>query len=118
MSRTQTPSVQRALEILKGSKTTFAELDELSHALRRENQLGYARRLLEKAVDTHSDAPEEKQLEVVRDLALCTYKDPDLPVDTRLRDAEALLNTLLGEPAAEGSPRAARSTFQRGWQKY
>ncbi len=113
MSRTQTPSVQRALEILKGSKTTFAELDELSHALRRENQLGYARRLLEKAVDTHSDASEEKQLEVVRDLALCTYKDPDLPVDTRLRDAEALLNTLLGEPAAEGSPRLLDPRFAR-----
>ncbi len=104
MSRTQTPSVQRAIEILKGSKTTFAELDELSHALRRENQLGYARRLLERAVETHPEAPEEKRLELVRDLALCTYKDPDLPVDTRLRDAEALLNTLLGEPAVDDSP--------------
>jgi predicted acylesterase/phospholipase RssA len=114
MSRTQSHSVQQAIEILKGAETaTYAELDALSRALRRENQLGYARRLLEKAVDIKTDATQEKQLGLVRDLVLCTYKDPDLPVDTRLRNAEAMLNTLLGEPVVTGSEELFDSRFGR-----
>jgi predicted acylesterase/phospholipase RssA len=90
---------KRARAIFSNNPTTFNELVELGAKLRRANRLDDARRMFEKALFTYgSEANEESQTTALRDLILCTYKDPDLPADTRLQNAEQMLNTVLGEP--------------------
>jgi hypothetical protein len=89
---------QRAREIFRKSKTSLPELIELGTASNRANRLDDARRLFEKALfDYSSDADAETRTKLLRNLILCTYKDPDLPVDTRLQQAEQMLSAVLGE---------------------
>jgi hypothetical protein len=64
----------------------------LAYDLREENQIGYARRVYRV---TLSLAPPELRDQVQIKLALATYKDPDLPVDDRLKTAESLLLEVL-----------------------
>ena len=75
----------------------FPQLTELARALREENHIGYARRVYQVALSLAAPAVRDK---VQTNLALATYKDPDLPVDTRLKTAEALLLDVLSRAAA------------------
>jgi predicted acylesterase/phospholipase RssA len=75
-----------------------AELLALAIALRdEENNIEYARRVLNVARQLLRDAALDLRYEVLRALTICTYKSPDQPLDRRLNDAAALANDLLSE---------------------
>jgi predicted acylesterase/phospholipase RssA len=89
----------RFRNVLKGSDKTFIELVSLGQGLQRANQLDDARRLFEIALfELSTNSDQEVQTKLFRDLLLCTYKDPDLPAETRLQNAEQMVSTVLGEP--------------------
>lgn len=100
MARSDTEKFTLAREIIAGSRSlTVPQLMDLADGLRDENQIGYARRISRVAL---SLAPRELRDKVQIKLALETYKDPDLPMDDRLKTAESLLLDLLAR--AESLP--------------
>src|SRR5882757_901341 len=77
-----------------------AELLVLALGLRdEENNIEYARRVLQVASQLLNDASADLHFEVLRALVICTYKSPDQPLDRRLDEAAALANELLLELA-------------------
>lgn len=73
--------------------------------LKRKSAYGYAREVLGRAIECLQDkstsdgdpeAVRKARLWISQQRALCTYKDPSLPSDTRLRDALAILETECG----------------------
>jgi hypothetical protein len=77
--------VDEAREILRGTYRRPAELLRLAKRLKDAKQFGYARRILARArKDPAVNESAPLRLEIHQQSALCTYKDPDLPVDSRL----------------------------------
>jgi predicted acylesterase/phospholipase RssA len=64
----------------------------VEETLRANRKFGLARKLLERASrqSLANDAP--TRLRIAQKHALCTYKDPDLPADEKLDDAERILD--------------------------
>jgi predicted acylesterase/phospholipase RssA len=93
MPKTESRNLTLAREIIGGSKELSSqELYDLAARLREENQIGYSRRVLRIAPPpTEPDLHNRIQIK----LALSTYKDADLPVDERLKKAEAILQSLV-----------------------
>ncbi|MEA3210545.1 MAG: hypothetical protein QOE70_3602 [Chthoniobacter sp.] len=84
--------VAEALRILRGAQETPENLLQLATDLRKQNEFGYARRLLARArqhPSIHDNAPLRRKL--AQQHALCTYKDPDLILDERLDRALEIL---------------------------
>jgi HPt (histidine-containing phosphotransfer) domain-containing protein len=78
-------NVQRAQQILRGRQADPEEMLELAKKLKGELRFSYARRLLGRA-SNHEETLENRKLReiIFQQLALCTYKDEDLPADERL----------------------------------
>jgi predicted acylesterase/phospholipase RssA len=95
------PSVreQQALLIFSSAPAGDpVELLRLALALRdEENNIEYARRVLNVARQLVDNRPIELRYEVLRALIVCTYKTPDQPLDRRVNDAAALAKELLAE---------------------
>jgi hypothetical protein len=87
--------VKEALLILRGGQETPQRMLELATKLKAELRFGYARRLLLRA-SQHKDTPLDKKLreKIYQQLALCTYKDQDLPADDRLDRALDILREI------------------------
>jgi len=85
-------NVERAKVILRGGQEDPQTMYELAMDLKGENRFTYARRLLLRA-SKHKDTASNKKLrlKIVQQLALCTYKDEDLPADERLTRALEIL---------------------------
>jgi predicted acylesterase/phospholipase RssA len=88
------PSVERARQIIRGENAPLNTIRDLAERLKDERYFTYARQLFAIA----RELPEAKRLERVRlkliqRQALCTYRDPDLPAETRFDDALALLES-------------------------
>ncbi len=84
-----------------------AELLALAIALRdEENNIEYARRVLDVARQLLDNRPFELRYEVLRALIICTYKTPDQPLDRRLNDAASLADDLLSE--IQGDPKRSQ----------
>jgi predicted acylesterase/phospholipase RssA len=88
-------NVKDALVILRGGKEEPRRMLELATRLKGELRFSYARRLLLRA-SRHKDTALDKQLreKVFQQLALCTYKDEDLPADDRLDRALEILREI------------------------
>ena len=85
-----------------------ADLLALALALRdEENNIEYARRVLEVARQLLDGASFDLRFEVLRALIVSTYKSPDQPLDRRLNNAAALARELL--PEERTTQNAARS---------
>jgi predicted acylesterase/phospholipase RssA/MinD-like ATPase involved in chromosome partitioning or flagellar assembly len=85
-------NVMRAQEILRGRQAEPRVMLELAKALKGEMRFSYARRLLGRAKNHESIARDKKLREtILQQLALCTYKDEDLPADDRLDRALFIL---------------------------
>lgn len=85
-------SVQRAQQILRGRQAEPDEILELAKKLKEENRFAYARRLLSRASNSGGLCQNKKLREqIFQQLALCTYKDEDLPADERLDRALEIL---------------------------
>jgi len=86
-------SMQQAQQILRGQQAEPQEMLELAKRLKAETRFGYARRLLARASKHESIAKNKKlRLNIFQQLALCTYKDQDLPADARLDRSLDILN--------------------------
>jgi predicted acylesterase/phospholipase RssA len=102
MARGDTEKLGLARQIVAGSRTlTAPELMALAYDLSEENQIGYARRVYQVAL---SQAPVESRDQAQIKLALTTYKDPDLPIDDRLKTAESLLLEVLSRAESLSVP--------------
>ncbi|MEN3326247.1 MAG: hypothetical protein V7638_1054 [Acidobacteriota bacterium] len=87
--------MKEALVILRGGQETPQRILELATKLKGELRFGYARRLLLRA-SQHKETPLDQKLheKVYQQLALCTYKDQDLPADERLDRALEILREI------------------------
>jgi predicted acylesterase/phospholipase RssA len=84
--------VQLAKEILRGTGGETPALLKLAEGLMKENEFGYARRILARArANDDIDADKGRRLRIHQKSAVCTYKDPDIPVDTKFERALKLL---------------------------
>jgi len=88
-------NVEKALLILRGGQETPARMLELAMRLKGELRFTYARRLLLRA-SQHKDTSLDQSLreKIYQQLALCTYKDEDLPADERLDRAIEILREI------------------------
>lgn len=87
--------IKEALVILRGGQETPQRMLELATKLKGELRFSYARRLLLRA-SNHKDTALDQELreKIIQQLALCTYKDEDLPADERLDRALEILREL------------------------
>lgn len=86
-----TDLVTRAQLILRGQSADQQDMLDLAKALKdADQQFGYARKLLARARQRHVDDPTLRR-KLRQQHALCTYKDPDLPADSRLEKALEIL---------------------------
>src|SRR5690242_11546484 len=92
-----TDAIARARAILEtGEEPDRAEVEDLAARLKRDSQFSYARLLLGPA---RLRFPEVRRLRTEQ--ALCTYKDPELPIELRLDAALDVLGDRPGGLAAE-----------------
>ena len=84
MPRTKSAEATRAEAIIAGGTPAPGELKSLAKKLKGQQRFGLARRLLRQRFDEKPfQGPPGERLDVGRQLAICTYKDPDLPADER-----------------------------------
>jgi predicted acylesterase/phospholipase RssA len=112
-------SVTQALEILRGRQAEPREMLELANKLKGETRFSYARRLLARASAHESIARDKKLREnIFQQLALCTYKDQDLPVDDRLDRALSILDQIADFDTTTDQETLGLigSIFKRKWE--
>jgi predicted acylesterase/phospholipase RssA len=123
MATTQQPrhrshEVERAQEMLRQPVVDGREVLVLIKQLKAERAFGTARKLLDHALH-HPVQPLDAPLrEIAQQLALCTYKDPDLPPDTRFDDAFAILNFYdpLEKTREQETLGLAGAIYKRKWE--
>src|SRR5215813_15606230 len=89
--RRPTDDVNLAKKIIAGQDEDFDIMFALAKRLKNERAFGYARRILERARDKPEAKHPDTGLRLAQQLALATYKDPDLPPDEKLDDAFNIL---------------------------
>jgi predicted acylesterase/phospholipase RssA len=84
-------NVKLAKKIIAGQDEDFDTMFDLAKRLKNEQAFGYARRILMRAGrKPEADLPKNR-LKFAQQLALVTYKDPDLPPDKKFDDALKIL---------------------------
>ena len=112
-------NVTQAQEILRGRHAEPREMLELGKKLKGETRFSYARRLLARASAHESIARDKKLREnIFQQLALCTYKDQDLPVDDRLDRALSILDQIADFDTTTDQETLGLigSIFKRKWE--
>lgn len=95
MSTPETKVITEAGEILRGMYKKPSDILKLAKRLKEFKQFGYARRILARArKDPAINEDAEMRLVIHQQSALCTYKDPDLPLDRRLDRALEILRSV------------------------
>ena len=113
--------VAQARDILrkKAPKPQDKDILDLIRGLKREEAFGYARKLLELArASFNQETDAQLMLKFAQEQALCTYKDPDLPVSDRLDRALRILDAAdaLAETKSQESLGLAGAIFKRKWE--
>jgi predicted acylesterase/phospholipase RssA/MinD-like ATPase involved in chromosome partitioning or flagellar assembly len=87
------PRVERARQIIRGESASLNEMEKLAERLKEERYFTYARQLfaLAQELPETKRQSEGRRLKLIQRQALCTYRDPDLPAESRFDDALALL---------------------------
>ena len=83
--------IKLAKKIISGQDEDFDILFDLAGRLKNERAFGYARRILERARSKPEANHPDRRLKLAQQLALVTYKDPDLLPDEKLDDAFNIL---------------------------
>ena len=112
-------NVNKALSQLKKAYVDPAEALNIAKKLKAERAFGYARKLLAHAFAYPATAIDPKQkLNLSQQLALCTYKDPDLPPADRLDNAFRILNQAdpLDVSHDQESLGIAGAIYKRKWE--
>lgn len=113
--------VAQAKNILhkKVPKPKNVEILELTKHLKKEKAFGYARKLLVLARESLDQETDKRlKLKLAQEHALCTYKDPDLPVSNRLDQALRILDgaDVLRESKNQETLGLAGAIFKRKWE--
>jgi predicted acylesterase/phospholipase RssA len=112
--------IARGRNILRGEvPSTEDEKLNLAMSLKDANQFGLARKILgrvkpDKIVNTREAPP----VKIGQQHALCTYKDPDLPADSRLKRAFEILKRA-DDPKTSTTPETlglAGAIYKRIWE--
>ena len=91
----------------------------LSEDLKKEKRFGLARKLLNRALqDGEIEKDKNLKLKIGQQHALCTYKDPDLPISDRLDRALKILNKAddLLETKNQETLGLAGAIYKRIWE--
>jgi hypothetical protein len=115
MSTETLNAAERARTVIAGADASPHEALELVGTLKAQRQFGTARKMLESLNQRRVfvralDAQSHLRLKTAQQLALCTYKDPDLQVD--LKYARALARA--GEACEQASDRRRRLQYVLG----
>jgi predicted acylesterase/phospholipase RssA len=113
------PNVIQAQDVLRGQYRPPRELLALARRLQRERQFGYARRVLARArLSPELSSDKELVLRVYQQSALCTYKDADLPADSRLDLALEILGLVedLTQTKNQETLGLAGAVHKRKWE--
>ena len=86
----ESEAARSARSVLRGTELATEELKKLVQTLKREQRFGLAREVLARARDQWVEPDFEDWFR--QQHALCTYKDPDLPMFDRLLRAEEVLS--------------------------
>lgn len=119
MSKERSAEVEKAINVLRGQSLKPADMLKLALALKEQKQFGYARRLLGRARQNPAiDDDTQLRLRVHQQSALCTYKDPDLPVDARLTRALEILRKVedLSKTKDQETLGLAGAIYKRKWE--
>jgi len=119
--RTPADRLAAAQEFLRGTKPSFADLRDLAAALKdNDKRFTHARRLLVRARrhDDYKKQDERRRHKILQQLALCTYKDDDLPAERRFNRALDWLRDIatLHELQDQESLCLAGAIFKRQWE--
>ena len=101
-SDTPESRLAEATAILRGGEATPQEMLKLAKRLKGDRRIGLARRLLGRARGLSCDDP-KTVTRLRQQHALCTYKDRDLPADSRLTEALRSAETLVRAAMVGGS---------------
>ncbi len=120
-SHQESEHVVKAKSILrkKVPRPENAEILELIKHLKKVKAFGYARKLLVLGRESfEQETDKQLKLNFAQQHALCTYKDPDLPVSDRLDRALWILDEAdkLGESNNQETLGLAGAIFKRKWE--
>ena len=87
----ESENIKLAKKIIAGQDADYDAMFKLAKGLKNEQAFGYARRILERARGKTEANHPDTRLKIAQQLALVTYKDPDLPPDEKLNDAFNIL---------------------------
>jgi predicted acylesterase/phospholipase RssA len=112
-------NIDQAKLILQGADTTLAELIKLGDDLKKDTSFGYGWKIFARArrkPEVKKDA--KLNLKLAQKQAVCTYKDPDLPTDQRLKRAFEILEQAddLSSTTNQETLGLAGSINKRTWE--
>lgn len=90
---TSNEAEEQAKAIIRGKEAPVSLVLELEATLRGDRKFAIARKMLQCVAETDESLVHDRplRLSVAQKLALCTYKDMDLPSDQKLKDALSIL---------------------------
>ncbi|HST52515.1 MAG TPA: tetratricopeptide repeat-containing protein [Pyrinomonadaceae bacterium] len=118
-AETEDALVAQARDILRGTYRRPLEILKLAKKLKGYKKFGYARRILARARNDPAIYGDTRlRLEIHQQSALCTYKDPDLPADSRLDRALEILREVedLSTTRKQETLGLAGAIFKRKWE--
>jgi predicted acylesterase/phospholipase RssA len=121
MSKTPSTEAVRAKAIFAGASPAPGELETLAKKLKGQQHFGLARRLLRQKFDEPGfQTPSAARLKVGQQLALNTYKDPDLPADERLEVALRILEQVgsLATTTDQETLGITGGVYKRKWESF
>src|SRR2546427_11316394 len=87
----ESENIKLAKKIIAGQDADFDAMFSLAKKLKNERDFSFARRILKRAQSKPEANQGNNRLKLAQQLALVTYKDPDLPPDEKLDDALKIL---------------------------
>ncbi|MGB9439187.1 MAG: tetratricopeptide repeat-containing protein [Desulfobacterales bacterium] len=119
MLQDDTENMKKANAILQGNYEKPEMLLALAGKLKKEKRFGLARKLLNRALqDGEIEKDKTLKLKIGQQHALCTYKDPDLPISDRLDRALKILNKTddLLKTKNQETLGLAGAIYKRNWE--
>jgi predicted acylesterase/phospholipase RssA len=111
--------VKEATEILRGKNRAAADILVIAQALKAAQQFGLARRILARARRNPAINEDRRlRLKIHQQSALCTYKDPDLPADSRLDRALEILREVedISQTRDQETLGLVGAVYKRKWE--
>jgi hypothetical protein len=106
----------RARELIRAAAAPPSDEEEpLIRGLKHWRRFDYARKLLELARAGGAEESADRWIWRTQQHALCTYKDPDLPADHRLKRAWEILEEIGGPASADPETLGLAGSVQKQW---